>query len=290
MNNDGLDTITIRSSGAFRLTPREPQELKWFLQQAGKVTTLIAIMSGSPMAPDVIKADVAGGEKDVALLIALREGGLCRHKNANDFFRTRPDMGAPIETVMQAWFATYDPMHLPAQLTLSVFSSQGLWNHVEFLSLMQALEGLHRATHGGKYVSDDDYEPTRAVLSHAIPAGLELDHRAALKARLKYGNEYSLQKRLTELQKKLDPAVAARILKGGTVPAAWVKTRNYFTHWDEASRAGILEGYEMYAAMVRMRAMLRALLLSHAAMPPSAFLSAMAGFSNVAQELIQLHD
>jgi ApeA N-terminal domain 1 len=263
--------------------------LAWFLHEASKVTTLIAVMSGTPMAPDIINAKVSGGQKDVTLLVALREGGLCTHKSAHDFFMTCPDAQTPLASMMQAWFASYDALELPAQLALSAFHTRSV-NHVEFLSLTQALEGLHRATFGGKYVTDNQYEPTRIALSNAIPSSLDPDHKAALKSRLKYGNEYSLQKRLGELQKKLDPLVAARVLKGGAVPASWVRTRNYFTHWDEESKADILEGLGMYAAMVRMRAMLRALFLGHASIPPTALLEAMAGTSNVAQELLQLHD
>lgn len=289
IGRDGLDTLTIRTSGSFRLSPQQPRELAWFLHEAAKVTTLIAVMSGTPMAPDIVKANVSDGPKDVAILVALREGGLCTHKSAHDFFMTCPGAQTSIASAMQAWFASYDAIELPAQLALSAFHTRSV-NHVEFLTLTQALEGFHRATFGGKYVSDEDYEPTRIALSNAIPQGLDADHKAALKSRLKYGNEYSLQKRLGELQKQLDPLVAARVLKGGTVPASWVKTRNYFTHWDEASKADILEGLGMYAAMVRMRAMLRALFLGHASIPPTALLAAMTGTSSVAQELLQIHD
>lgn len=289
LGNDGLDTITIRTSGSFRLSPREPRDLAWFLQEAAKVTSLIALMSATPMAPDIVNADVSDGPKDVAILVALRDGELCTHKSAHDFFMTCPDAQTSIAAAMQAWFSCYDAIKLPARLALSAFLTRNV-NHVVFLTLTQALEGLHRATFGGKYVADDAYEPTRIALSNAIPQGLSADHKLALKARLKYGNEYSLQKRLGELQKQLDPLVAARVLKGGSVPPSWVKTRNYFTHWDEASKADILEGLDLYAAMVRMRAMLRALFLGHATIPASALLAAMEGTSNEAQELLQLHD
>lgn len=289
MGSDGLNAITIRTSGSFRLVPDEPRELSWFLHEAGKVTSLIAVMSGSPMAPDVIKANVSDGPKDVAILVSLREGRLCTHKSANDFFMTCSSAQTPIASAMQAWFACYEAIGLPVQLALSAFHTQHV-NHVDFLTLTQALEGLHRATFEGKYVSDEEYEPTFMALSNSIPQKLSADHRAALKSRLKYGNEYSMQKRLGELQKKLDPGVAARVLKEGAVPASWVKTRNYFTHWDEKLRADILEGWDLYEAMVRMRAMLRSLILGHASIPPAAVVAAMNGPSKIAQELQQLHD
>ena len=58
-------------------------------------------------------------------------------------------MGANFAEVFIKWFEIYNTIEMPSQLALNVFSSEKLWLHVEFLSLMQALEGFHRATMQG---------------------------------------------------------------------------------------------------------------------------------------------
>lgn len=125
---------------------------------------------------------------------------------------------------------------MPSQLALSVLSSDNLWLHVEFLSLMQALEGFHRATMPGLYTSEAEYEPVKQALNYAIPKVIGPDHKEALKSRIRYGNEVSLRKRVDALVGRLDLPVRKHILGGdGSVPRSWVVTRNYYTHSRQCS-------------------------------------------------------
>lgn len=290
-SGDLVSEISVRTSACLRIRPTEPKELGWYLQQVQKATTLLSLIAGSPMSPDHIAATVDGPGGDVEILVALREAKYCAHKSCHDFYMLRNDMDADLSAVFSKWFDLYDAIAMPSQLALSVLCSEKLWLHVEFLTLMQALEGFHRATMPGLYTSESDYDSIRQSLSNAIPQDVASDHKDALKSRIKYGNEVSLRKRLDALVERLPLALRQHILGGdGLVPGSWVVTRNYYTHWDESSRDSVLDGIQMHRAHVRMRHLLRALYLDFAGVPNTAIAKSLHNACSESQYLVQLNN
>lgn len=291
-SGDQTTDVSVTTSASLRIAPREPKDLEWFFRQLGKITTLLSFLSGSPMAPDhvlAIPAEAAGDDTRAEVLVGLREAEVCRHRHKSDFFLARIHMETDLAAVVTRWFEIYESIALPSQLALSVLCSRDLWLHVEFLSLMQALEGLHRATMAGLYTSPEAYEPTRVALISAIPEAVSSDHRASLKSRIKYGNEIALGKRLDALVARLDVRIAEAILGGSKVPRSWVETRNYYTHWDETARPEALNGMEMHRANVRLRLLLRALYLDVAGIPPASIIKSLSNASRESQYLLQLN-
>ena len=290
-SGDLISEISVRSSACLRVRPEEPKTLEWFIEQFGKATTVLSFLAGSPMSPDHFAARVAASGADVEALVALRQAEYCDFKHVHDFYMLRNNMGVDLGAVFSKWFGLYDSVAMPSQLTLSVFNSKDLWLHVEFLSLMQALEGFHRATMPGLYTCRSQYESIEQVLSNAIPNTVAPDHRAALKSRIKYGNEVSLRKRLEAIVGRLSLPLRQQILGGnGVVPQPWVDTRNYYTHWDEASREQVLDGLEMHRACVRMRHLLRALFLDLTGIPQDAIAMSMRNANSESQYLIQINN
>lgn len=289
-SGDLLSEISVRSFACLRIHADHPQPLDWFFQQLGKATTLLSFLAGAPMSPNQISAKLADEDIDLELLVALREAKYCAHKQVHDFYMLRNDMNADLGETFAKWFEFYDSFATASQLALSVLNSKELWLHVEFLSLMQALEGFHRATMHGKYVPDEDYEPIKQALCNAIPKRVASDHKDALKSRIKYGNELSLRKRLDALVKQLPHPLRECILGGdGTVPRSWVETRNYYTHWDETSRSLVLDGIGMHRAGVRMRHLLRVLYLDLVGVPHAAIAKSLINACDESQYLIQLN-
>ena len=283
--------ISVRTSACLRLESDEPQNLDWFLAQLRKATTLLAFIAGSPMAPDRITAKIEKHGPEVEILIALRESKCCTYRSETDFYMLRENMNVTLGAVFSKWYEIYETVAMPSQLALSVLSSEGLWLHVEFLSHLQTLEGLHRATAFGLYVEPEKYEAIRQAISNAIPPSIESDHRDALKARIKYGNEVSLRKRLDSLVHRLQLPLRKWILAGdGSVPHRWIDTRNYYTHWDETSRESVLDGLSMHLAHVRMRHLIRALFLDLAGIPQGAIAKTLRNTCKESQYLIQINN
>ena len=145
--------------------PRSRKTSIGTFHQIGKATTLLAFMAGSPMSPDHITGKVEGSGNALEVLVALRDAKYCEHENGNNFYMLRNDMGADLGAVLTKWFELYDTFAAPSQLALSVLNSKDLWLHVEFLSLMQALEGFHRATMPGLYTTESEFETSK---SHSV--------------------------------------------------------------------------------------------------------------------------
>jgi hypothetical protein len=207
-----------------------------------------------------------------------------------DFFMPKGAIGTALEGVVSQWFERYAKVEVPSQLAMSVMTSDKLWPHVEFLSLAQALEGFHRGLFDGTYATPADYEGVRKALSDAIPQTVGPDHKDALRTRIRYGNEFSLRKRLNELAAMLSPAIRTLIFgPDGTVPQQWIDTRNYYSHWDGELRANILDGQEMIYAIPRMRHFLRALYLQLAGIPQQALQQALSNASDDSQYLAQIN-
>lgn len=254
-SGDLVSEISVKSSACLRIQPNQPQNLDWYFDQMGKATTLLAFMAGSPMSPDHIAAKVGDSGNDVEVLVALRDAKYCEHKKGSDFYMLRNDMDADLGVVLMKWFELYPSFSAPSQLALSVLSSKDLWLHVEFLTLMQALEGFHRAT---------------------IPASKK---------------QITLRTRLDALAMRLPLPLRQNILGSadGLVPQSWIQTRNYYTHWNEAYRKSMLEGIEMHRAGVRMRHFLRVLYLDIAGIPHTAIIKSLGNACGESQYLIQLN-
>lgn len=287
---DLVSKISVTSAGRLWLRPTHPRSLSWYFDQVGKVTTLLSLIAGTPMAPDHSSAVVAGSDAKVEVLVGLREAKYCEFKAGSDFFLVREALGCDFGLMLNQWFGIYESIAMPSQLALSVLNSEGLWLHVEFLSLMQALEGIHRALLPGSYTSPEKYEPIRLALSNAIPKDVTANHRDSLNARIRYGNEISLRKRLDALMQQLELPIRQRILgRDGLVPQSWVETRNYYTHWDESARGRVLDGPAMHRADVRLKHLLRALYLVTAGVPQASIEKALDGANHESQYLIQLN-
>lgn len=285
---DQFTAVSVTVSGWFTIRPRESKCLAWYLEQQRKISAMLTFLTGTPMPPDCIEASVDGEpHHTVAAMVALPDAAPCSYFSPHDFFVLRNDMGVDLERVMRTWIGIYPKIDSPSRLAVSVFSSKSLWQHVEFLSHMQALEGFHRALFDGNYISEDDYRPVKKALGDAIPTTLSNDHKDALRSRIKYGYQYSLQKRLDGLAMRLSEPLRERILGAdGRIPRAWIDTRNYYTHWDENLRPNVLDGQDMYNANVRIEHFIRALYLDLMGLPQDVILKALSNGSAPSQRLV----
>lgn len=280
--------VTVR--GWVIIRPQSPRTLEWFLDQQAKLATLLAFMAGVPMPIDAIQASVEHSESSFSVLVTLRQVELCKFKNPLDFFIPRGVLGSTFPSIVDHWFREVDSVLIPSQLALGVISTKNLWLHVEFLSLIQALEGFHRGRFSGSYMEESEYDSVKSIITSAIPPTVASDHRDALRSRIRYGNQVSLSKRLNELRDCLGIPLASLIIASdGKVPRNWIETRNYLSHWDEELRPNAIDGQEMYNANVRMEHLLRALYLLMAGVASETILQCLQNTSRTSQQLVQLN-
>jgi hypothetical protein len=283
-------SISFEVHGWLCIKPKQPKPIEWFFNQHSKLNSLLAFIAGTPMPPTMVSANIENSSRPLSILFTMRAAAHCKLAQPADFFLPRRATAISLEQIVRNWFAGIESVLVPSQLALGTISSKDLWPHVRFASLVQALEGFHRGSYPGTYMLAEDYEKIRAAISSGIPPTLSSDHKDALRSRIKYGNQISLSKRLSELASRLGPDLAKLILGcDGKVPRSWVDTRNYHSHWDEELLHNTLSGQDMYNANVRMEHFLRSLFLLLAGVKPDEIVRAMSGISSTAQQLIQIN-
>jgi hypothetical protein len=134
--------------------------------------------------------------------------------------------------------------------------------NVKFLAIVHAIESYHRSLGVGLYMDQGKFDKAiESLLSH-IPPEIQGDHRLSLKSRLKYGNEYSLRRRLVGMLDRIPENARLRI--AGDVAKfvqRVVATRNYYTHYDCLSKEESFSPKETYTAAERLRILLVANLI-----------------------------
>jgi hypothetical protein len=181
-----------------------------------------------------------------------------------------------LPTIFSRWFGH----NVQAVLATNIFfGSQNLAFSsvdVKFLNATQALESYDRSFGKALYMDQGAYDAAIHDLAAKIPATIQDDHRHSLKNRLKYGNEFSLRKRLTKMLERIPENVKQKIAgPSSKFIQKVVDTRNYYTHYDHASQAGAFQGKDAYVAAERLRLLLISTLLHDLGIPDDVLLTAL---------------
>lgn len=165
--------------------------------------------------------------------------------------------------LLNNWFSRSAELRTSYDLLFGTIYSDDLYVRLQFLNMIHAIENFDRHRNASHYLSEEEYDPIRQTIANAIPSTLEDDHKASLKNRIKYGNEYSLRKRLSGLYASLTPEsqqIVCRCDKSFLNKV--VETRNYFTHYTPALE---IEAWthpvQLFHATERLRFLLIILLL-----------------------------
>ena len=106
---------------------------------------------------------------------------------------------------------------------------------------MQAIETFNRQVFSEKYIEQEEYDDKSQKIKTNIPTEFPSDLRDALKSRIKYGNEYSLRKRIKGLFESVDQQTRLLVTEDyKSFIGKIVDTRNYFTHYDYELKSAAL--------------------------------------------------
>jgi hypothetical protein len=151
--------------------------------------------------------------------------------------------------IVAKWFARSEQAALATNIFFGSKLLESPTVEDRFLAATQAAESYHRSLGTGKYMKQEEYDAAISQFVCHMPAAIQAEHRQSLEKRLKYGNEYSLLKRLKEMLNRIPSDARERISCNVSKFAAKVKdTRNYFTHWDHESKQKALEEDVVVAA------------------------------------------
>ena len=271
-------SVTMTYEEELRITPKTPQSSEWYLQALFGFRILLSLLVGRPvhlkrvqLCTSIEKKEIFGGKPIRHYVdLCLKQVGYRQEKDilTPEMPFPYPVFSADWPQVLQTWFSKSQSLNTLAGLFFGVSVDRSIPVEFQFLALIQGIESYQR-THGDDvYVSDKDYEPIKKALLEAIPSSVNPDHREALKGRIKYGNDYSLRKRLDiTLQSVPVPLVTEITNNNKKFTAQVVATRNYLTHRDETQTADVLEFRGMFDASVSLKVVIEFLLLREVGMP-----------------------
>lgn len=283
------NSFSVREVGYIKIRPAEPKAIDWYFGQMERVFSILALLAGTPMSYDQMKARPVGGSP-LEVLVGRSAVTYCNFTDRGKFFISRQPIASEFGAIMGRWFEIYDTIEEAVQLSLSVLRSKALWPHVEFLSLIQALEGYHRCTSTSTLMNKADFQKVKDALYAALPASLSKAEKDTLKSRISFGNEVSLKTRMTDLVGRIGHDLAAIILgEEGKFPRSWIDTRNFYSHWEPELKPKRLSQGQMIEASARMKSFLRTLMLLHAGVPGDTIKAALGDGCDESQYLIQLN-
>ena len=162
---------------------------------------------------------------------------------------------ADFPVIVNKWFARTDQTKLATNIYFSSLLQQSPTIEIRFLAAMQAIESYHRSLGEGNYMEPKLYDAIWPKIAAQLPLEIKDDHRQSLKKRLEYGNEYSQRKRLLSMLDKM-PEPLRKEITGGNLTrfvGKVVDTRNYFTHYDLASKEKSWASKDVINAATRLR-------------------------------------
>jgi hypothetical protein len=267
-------TITFHHRSYLRFHPASSQHFDWYWDLLYDMRNLLTLMIGELVHPIKVQAyiDKLEDEDDktkveiVDIYFRQPYAKPTKRVASSEMLITLPFIQGTSSDLFETWFSNREKFRSVYDLFFGYLYRSDMYVQFRFLSLMQALEGFHRVTRPGKYLSSDEYEKYRIILIAALPEDMPGDLKDALKSRIKYGNEYSLRKRLNELFNDVGDNLRALVSPNyrefiGRV----VDNRNYLTHYDEESREQEPDITMLFFDCQRLRIFLTILLLKELA-------------------------
>ena len=245
------------------------EERRELLRELGSLLTLLAY---EPMLP----RKLVGVTRERTVLRIPRpcrvdiftsqwRGRTMRELAANEFMLSYGSIGDRFGKLVQGWFEQVDQLRSVRTLFFSVIFNDAMYLESRFLSLAQALEAYHRALCDGQYVDPATYDKYADQLRNALDPTMPAPLKQALKARIKFGNEYSQRRRfrllLSGLDERLRGFVTADVDKFVKVV---VDTRNYLIHRDEGEKGVVAQGRDLLLLCEQTRLLIYILLLQAA--------------------------
>jgi hypothetical protein len=161
------------------------------------------------------------------------------------------------KSYVKKWFEKDQVLKPTTDLYFSTLYQPHMYLNNEFLNLAQSLETYHRRTMRNVELPESKHRKRVQAILKKTPE----KYKEWLGQGLTYSNEPSLRKRLKDICKKCPPAFLSKL---GDITAfidLTVNTRNYWTHFDERSKARAATDARLIGLVANLRLLLITCLL-----------------------------
>jgi len=281
---DNVKKVLWESNAYLKITPYENKDFDWYWSLVYDLCNFLTLLIGDTIYIKRLKAygdDVEAAprkniKETIEIFFTQKKYNPKENIHPFEMIIPFPRISEDIERVLSLWFAKAQQLRSVYDLFFGTFYNPSMYLQFQFLSLIYAIESFHRATKSGKYLSDEKWEPFRNKLHNAISDELDDSHKESLKNRIKYGNEYSLRKRLKELTNTINKELLADLSPTKNYfTGPIVDTRNYLTHYDDELKAQSFDGIDLYWANQRLRILLTILLLKEIGITENIIIASM---------------
>ena len=258
-------STTLQFNSFLDLQPDELKSFEWYRKQIFVIQQLLTLLIGQVTYPNKIIATKSSEDREfVNVFWAQNNKQKTKKLIHQDMIITLPEMQHEFCSVLEKWFSNSEELESTYNLFFGALFNSSLYLNFHFLSLMQAIETFHRQVFSGKYIEQEEYDDKSQKIKTNIPTEFPSDLRDALKSRIKYGNEYSLRKRIKGLFESVDKQTRLLVTEDyKSFIGKIVDTRNYFTHYDDELKSAALSNSELYYACQRLKIFIIILLLKN---------------------------
>ncbi len=273
--------VSLRHTYFIKLSPEGPQSINWYLERFQELRCLLTLLIGEPIhfaSIDLSKPakDEDKVQRDLTAQLYSQFYGITKKPgkfSPGAFFKMLvpyPMVEEKHPDIFDRWFLDYPQLMTAYATFFSALLLDEITLEHRFLTLMQAIESFHRHTRQNEYLLPDEYraqiEPAlAAAIPNAKADGKPLPNglKDALLSRIRFGNEYSLRKRIYDLLSSMDPdAVMLLTTDADAFVSPIVDMRNLLTHrtkdspqLDPASIAKLYKSCEQIEMMMIMLVM-----------------------------------
>jgi len=268
---DKLKEVKLRHTTFIKIKPNKSLHFNNYQDVCYHIQNFLSLAIGKAVFPIIIKgqskrcsAKLQNGKviyKDIFIYYATNSFFEASSKIYPNMLFTFRDISGKFESILKNWFEKAEMLKPVYDLYFGTLYNPRMYLQHQFLSIIQAVEAYHRRKFEGKYLSDEDYEPiynTFKDMTNKLDA--EASFKDALINRLRYGNEFSLRKRLKDLFADYHSITQNFIKDENNFINRVVDARNYLTHYDK-KLINIADGKDLYRITQKLKTILQICLL-----------------------------
>ena len=259
----GLMEFKISAEAVIRFQPDQPRGFSQLHSVFSEIERFLVLMIGHPTTARRIWLVATGNEKEIVYLFHTLRTPIRRKLHTYQMMLPFSMVEEHLATAANGWFDRAEILKPVYNLLLGFIYRPDVFVEFGFLALTQALEAYHRISYPMQvYMSDEEYRPILIELQNSIPPVITGDWRVSMNNRLRYGNQYSLRKRLNQLLRNLPTELVNLVTENQNVFVdEIVEIRNQITHPEESFTAKEGNPGKLVILSGKMRLLLTMLLL-----------------------------
>jgi hypothetical protein len=257
--------ISLEHRANVRISPDQQRDLMWFIETQYQFQRMLSFFADASVQTLTLRLFSKGDSHFDVPNGCLIWPATQRKDNSDRLSRGMlihfSDIASRFGEVLNIWYANAERLKHVYNQFFAAKQNDIIYADQEFLQLAQALEVFSRVAFDSKYVAEDEYKTIADALVAAIPV-TDPDLKESLKSRIRFGNEFSLRKRISSILKNFEPETVGLITKNvKAFVGKIVDTRNFFVHLDETSCGNAIKDDELYPAIDKLRLLLMILLM-----------------------------